>query len=78
MARKKQKRLELGKAAEKDSKKLIRIMLERRKNSTEDKKKPEDVNIHRCIGQWKILYWLAVGKLTGGTTSYLKNKYGST
>ena len=78
MARKNQKRLEAGKAAKKDSKKLIRIMLERRKNRTENKKKPEDVNIHRPIGQWKRSHWLAVGKLTRGTTSYLKSKYDST
>lgn len=78
MARKKQKRTEVSKAAKKDSKKLITLMSERRKNSTENKKKPEDVNIHRCIGQRKRLYWLAGGKLTGGTTSYLDNKYRAT
>lgn len=47
MAKKKQKRLEEGKAAvnKKDSKKLMKIMLEKRKNSTESTKKAGDGNI---------------------------------
>lgn len=47
MAKKKQKRLEEGKAAvnKKDSKKLMKIMLEKRRNSTESTKKAGDGNI---------------------------------